>query len=679
MDKIGDLDRAIAEIFSERDQISIKKKANVPDFDSGAISEIFNESLPTTPSEPTPSPFDHQALVEIFGEPLSAPTVSAPLGVNEKRSSPENPSRREPSESIAPVDSFSASTQRVTPQRSESLLAMMRNLFAMRATTPAPHPDEASSAPLPSGKLHATPTVTVSSPSSSADTEHVPVRAEKEPRTEARTGVERALSVGRSSDLPDHSGDLAPHSGVNTAPLPQEQSAEVEATAPISPDLSSGSSALGNQSPPPSVPNGLGEATPAPGMVAVQTEQESGRPAASPIPKRSSPVLRGASPPPPWSDESARQIRFRQPDDSNVAMDAVAVGPGSVGPAASPSAATTRESACLEQHGTSPGNEPYRQLDRVESAEADLSRTAGAAELSPTTMPLSVAPPETTESAVIGLRNAAPCPSSKSPDIPESKQSPPTNDPDHLASVAEIAVAILAGDADSAGREPPAPSPAGVQPFHGRPSTIPSAGRLPTKPADEPVAAVPRVHVEAIRRYEATTSASTSPDRGKDSPHLEGARPHLARAAPSGRVEPAAESFSHHLSRATQIEPSSQTASLQAETSSSVLDTLPVHVSSAKAGEHRIRHDQPDEMRAGMTAINAVHPMTPKPEPHSSLAELDLEAAVRLRWVMRDIRANRLGMSPVSADDLATLVELGLVDTQGQLPILTAAGTRELS
>ena len=138
MDKPGDLDRAIAEIFSESDRISIQTKANAPDFDRGAISEIFNETLPITPGEPSPSHFDHQALVEIFGEPLPAPTRSPPLGLDDTRPSPGNPVRRQPADSVAPAPSLSASTERVSPQRAESLLAMMRNLFATRTASPAP-------------------------------------------------------------------------------------------------------------------------------------------------------------------------------------------------------------------------------------------------------------------------------------------------------------------------------------------------------------------------------------------------------------------------------------------------------------------------------------------------------------------------------------------------------------
>jgi hypothetical protein len=52
----------------------------------------------------------------------------------------------------------------------------------------------------------------------------------------------------------------------------------------------------------------------------------------------------------------------------------------------------------------------------------------------------------------------------------------------------------------------------------------------------------------------------------------------------------------------------------------------------------------------------------------SLLAELDLNTAIHLRWVMRDIRSKRTKFSPVSANDLTTLVELGLVEMREGLP-----------
>lgn len=55
-------------------------------------------------------------------------------------------------------------------------------------------------------------------------------------------------------------------------------------------------------------------------------------------------------------------------------------------------------------------------------------------------------------------------------------------------------------------------------------------------------------------------------------------------------------------------------------------------------------------------------------------AHLDLVRAIALRWVLRDIRAGRLSLTPVSESDLATLTELGLIEMRDDLPVLTEAG-----
>jgi hypothetical protein len=62
----------------------------------------------------------------------------------------------------------------------------------------------------------------------------------------------------------------------------------------------------------------------------------------------------------------------------------------------------------------------------------------------------------------------------------------------------------------------------------------------------------------------------------------------------------------------------------------------------------------------------------------SLLAELDLNTAIHLRWVMRDIRSKRTKFSPVSANDLTALMDLGLVEMREGLPRLTALGVLAL-
>jgi hypothetical protein len=58
----------------------------------------------------------------------------------------------------------------------------------------------------------------------------------------------------------------------------------------------------------------------------------------------------------------------------------------------------------------------------------------------------------------------------------------------------------------------------------------------------------------------------------------------------------------------------------------------------------------------------------------SLLAGLNLDTAIRLRWALRDIRADRTAWSPVSPDDLAALIELGLIEMRNEIPALTYEG-----
>jgi hypothetical protein len=55
-------------------------------------------------------------------------------------------------------------------------------------------------------------------------------------------------------------------------------------------------------------------------------------------------------------------------------------------------------------------------------------------------------------------------------------------------------------------------------------------------------------------------------------------------------------------------------------------------------------------------------------------ARADRDRAAALRWVLRDIKNNRLKWSPVDQDDLRILIEMGLVEMRDSAPMLTSAG-----
>jgi hypothetical protein len=61
-------------------------------------------------------------------------------------------------------------------------------------------------------------------------------------------------------------------------------------------------------------------------------------------------------------------------------------------------------------------------------------------------------------------------------------------------------------------------------------------------------------------------------------------------------------------------------------------------------------------------------------EPDTYTARADRNRAIDLRWVLRDIKSNRLKWSPINQHDLRILTEMGLVEVRDDAPVLTNAG-----
>jgi hypothetical protein len=66
-------------------------------------------------------------------------------------------------------------------------------------------------------------------------------------------------------------------------------------------------------------------------------------------------------------------------------------------------------------------------------------------------------------------------------------------------------------------------------------------------------------------------------------------------------------------------------------------------------------------------------------EPKTGLASLGLDNAIRLRWALRDIRGKRLKLTPADPNDLRTLIDMGLVEMQDDVPVVTPAGDAEIN
>jgi hypothetical protein len=69
--------------------------------------------------------------------------------------------------------------------------------------------------------------------------------------------------------------------------------------------------------------------------------------------------------------------------------------------------------------------------------------------------------------------------------------------------------------------------------------------------------------------------------------------------------------------------------------------------------------------------------MTDKPD--LQMPNLDLDTAIRLRWALRDIKGKRTKLTPVSAGDLRTLIEMGFIEMRDEVPVLTNEGERAVN
>jgi hypothetical protein len=65
-------------------------------------------------------------------------------------------------------------------------------------------------------------------------------------------------------------------------------------------------------------------------------------------------------------------------------------------------------------------------------------------------------------------------------------------------------------------------------------------------------------------------------------------------------------------------------------------------------------------------------------DPKKGLASLGLDNAIRLRWALRDIKANRLKLSPVDPNDLRTLIDMGYVEMKNDIPVVMPAGLYQM-
>ena len=85
-------------------------------------------------------------------------------------------------------------------------------------------------------------------------------------------------------------------------------------------------------------------------------------------------------------------------------------------------------------------------------------------------------------------------------------------------------------------------------------------------------------------------------------------------------------------------------------------------------------HEEPADQAAVDAPSEAGNPSIRAEQAKSLLAGLGLDTAIRLRWALRDIKAKRTKLTPVSPSDLKTLIEMGLAEMCDDAPMLTNEG-----
>lgn len=725
-DKIGDLDRALAEIFNARELSSIRAEPDLPDFDRGALAEMFHDPLPMSASTvQSPSRFDHRALVEIFGEPSSAAIGPSALGSDEEPSPNlvKKPNQGKPAAGVVPVTPPSTSTEGVRPQRAESLLAVMRSIFTTKAEPPAPRPQEGSSPSSPSGQLQTQAEAQAIAVAASADAEHAPSHCIEEPPAHSLQSDERACLVPRASDQPGYvaaaCGSSVSGKSRRAAPL------SVETAALVSANLQPIPTVLGDEPSSPTAacrPDGgdpsAAVVLAAPGAAA--SEQQTGL-----LTTERSPLkLPGSIPPPPVCGTRSREEVSDRLDSAERAADTGPTELESERAASNPT--DTLPINPIEMASLLPVQESDTSQEEILIGQPDHAGAAAAvaavplatvestgSQSAPAPLPPNIFADSKSPSPIPGTATLRPGhldhPGAASPADPQDEgvqlqeptpstgdvptppvisktgPAPPSSQPDNVALVAEVAAAILSGETDRAGREQRVPLPAPAQRYQGHLSTPLSGDLVHPAPAAKLAPAAPRIHVAAMQpRQETSLQLTASPSAASSNTSLFPDLDDRSRRALGTRLdaaEPITKASSIRLAIVTA--PPRPVNSLQAERHLAASETLKGQASLDARSMRPSRTDRLDEACASQTAVSpaptTLATVTQPLHVKSLLAKLDLDSAIRLRWVLRDIRANRLGMSPASSNDLATLVALGLVEMREELANLTTLGVRELT
>lgn len=720
---------ALMEVFSEPLPISPTERPSPASFDQ-AFAEILNERPPNSTNTKPPQPsFDHQALAEMLTE-LRADPVNpqmSPLSFDTESSSAPFSGQIDHEEPVAKAFAVAQSTNAESARqpRAQSLLAKLHRIFS---TKEEPLLSNVEKDPLPpslSGQLH-TPEPMANAisilaegalpqPANSLLAELSPLSLEQEPKSPHLSG-----QPGNGRPAVSDVAITSPTDSASAWPL-QATSLPNEISSPISTNTETSSPTFERKSSTPTVAGRLGNIDPDVKAVAVAApaEAEDAQPqqARSLLVEPVSPSLNDIEPPPPMLGKGysgpilpgrldLENVEPAKKPDVEWAQPPLTERPPLISPSTTPPLVLKAEPSqpvlCGQPDYPAPAEEfvPAAAPAGTENARSQLARSL-LAELPPLISTDTESPPpnfqtEPSSPTLSGrLKNMTSAASTVAP-------TPPTNvesaRPQRLwRLLAELTPTISTNPKPSLAtseKEPSRPTSStqlkNLEPVARTASVVPltssESAVMQPREAKRLLSEVLPLDSTNTKSQPFIFEKDSSPKFDSGQPdHAESAAKILAAPLPDAEdapsQRPSVTSFflAAHPNEAEGALPQHANSLLAALR---VLNAKPSPPLLDKEPSRSTLASQPDN--AGISVETIAPPadtesaVTRAQQAKLLLAGLDLNTAIHLRWVMRDIRSKRTKVSPVSANDLSVLMELGLVEMREELPRLTGLGVLAL-
>jgi hypothetical protein len=687
-------DQAFAEILSEPSPLSRNAQSSRPDFDQQALSEMLSKPSPSSTSIRPPQPsFDHQALAEMIAEMRADPIDPPTPGPDYDTDPPtalfsENPVY--PLATPSPVTP-SIKEESTRPPRARSLLARLHHIFAAKDEMLRTDGGTDSSLPLLADPAHkpepaaiaitipvevALPTNSLRVESSTTSVEQMPdslrisgqswhgVPAIDAVAVTASNNVASILPQQATLHLDDRSTSISDHTDSAPPKSDSERSIPTDAGRPgnVDPDVITVAAAA-------------------------SAEAENALPLYASLwsAETASPKFDNRNPPAPMiRREKLDQAALDQPafedtrksDNSEVEMELT--------PNFSVDPHLTLMTLEKEPFLPSPPTQS-KYFGDVPETESNVPATnsAGAAVQSLLNEIFSPASPSTQSHPFIFGNEASPKLRSGEPDrLKPAAEAVAAPSPNQFVAAQQTHSLSLADLPPLVSTNTTTPSGANNERISHR--SAPSDRSSDVKPSAEFLEVHSNGAVDGLPQHVGPLLDALDVLKAKPAPPLFNEKPSrplvVSQPADAGKSEETitppiyAESASPQSPKSL-MPKRSALVSINATASARVFEQSRWRPPIPEQPANKLPTTQSAAL-ASPTDTEIAAPQTQKAK--SLLDELDLSTAIQLRWTMRDIRGNRTKFSPVRADDLTALMDLGLVELRDGLPRLTTLGVLAL-